>query len=147
MNVHPRRPNPQPFLDRPARCMPNFRNGTSSDIYSRSTTDSDHFNRAVGVGGGLSGSGTNVPYEAIPVTVTDGANFYMSTTGGTLGDGYMFVYSSFDPNDATLGRVLADDNTYGLLPSIGTVHGDAPLTNGDYVIVITAFANNPIFPK
>lgn len=105
------------------------------------TPDSDHFNRAIGVTDGLSGAGSNVPYEAIPVTVTDGANFYMSTTGGTLGDGYMFVYSSFDPNDATLGRVLADDDTYDYLPSIGTVHGDAPLTNGDYVIVVTAFEN------
>ncbi|WP_439150770.1 hypothetical protein [Sulfitobacter sp.] len=105
------------------------------------TPESDHFNRAVSVGGGLSSSGSNVPYQAIPVTVTDGANFYMTTTGGTLGDGYMFVYSSFDPSDATLGRVLADDDTYGLLPSIGPTHGDAPLTNGDYDIVVTAFGN------
>lgn len=107
------------------------------------TPASPTYNRAIGLTGLLSDSGSNVPYVVVPITVPDGNNFSMVATGGTHSDAYMFVYNNFDPTDATLGRVLADDDGgSGLLPAIGPSLGDPVIANGDYDVVITAFANN-----
>jgi hypothetical protein len=83
------------------------------------------------------GTDLTYPYEAISFTVTDGQNFYMTASGGTHPDAYMYVYSTFDPTNAALGLELSDDDSgEGLLPAIV----GQPLPDGDYVAVITSFS-------
>lgn len=83
------------------------------------------------------GSNVAYPYEAISFTVTDGQNFYMTASGGTHPDAYMYVYSTFDPTNPSLGRELSDDDSgEGLLPAIV----GQPLPDGDYVAVITSYS-------
>jgi hypothetical protein len=100
------------------------------------TTGGPTWNRPVGAGPSLSDFGTNTPYNAQQITITDAAGFSAAITSGF--DSYLHLYlGDFNPADQ-LTNLEAGDDDRG--PGEDALLG-ASLTNGRYTIVVSGFDN------
>lgn len=108
-------------------------------IIDGDTTGEPTYNRTIGNDfGSLSGTGTDVPYDTIPFVVAPGGQVRLETVVPQNFDTYLFVYTDFDPADATQNGVFGnDDGGDGLLSLI-----DEPLSDGQYIAVVTGFSNS-----
>ncbi|MFM7532465.1 MAG: PEP-CTERM sorting domain-containing protein [Rubrivivax sp.] len=104
--------------------------------FAGDTTGAPTFNRALDDFSGLSGVGVANPYEVTEFTVSlSGSYSFLTTSGGY--DPFTFLYSSFNPADATANGIASNDDLLGL-----TTSGfSATLTAGvSYFFVSTGFA-------
>lgn len=112
-----------------------------TDSYSGDTTGEPGWNRPVGTGG-LSFTGTNVPYEAIQIRITDAAAFFATIASASY-DTYLHLYlGDFDPSAQHTNLVAGDDDGgAGLFSSITTA-ADGPFTEDQYTVVVSGFSNS-----
>jgi len=109
--------------------------GTTS--YSGDTTGDPTWNRTWS--GGLSGTGTAVPYETQAFSVSLSGN-YTITSAYDVYDGYLHLYeSSFDPLDQFTNLIAANDD-YSTLYN-AQLAGVSLVSGTDYIIVNSGFSN------
>lgn len=103
--------------------------------FTGDTTGKPTFNRALENFSALSGVGIANPYEVTPIAVSaSGSYTFVTTSGGH--DAFTFLYSSFDPANATANGIAANDDLLGLTTSGFT----ATLVAGvSYFFVSTGF--------
>ncbi|WP_422370402.1 autotransporter domain-containing protein [Hoeflea sp.] len=92
----------------------------------------------------LSGQGTDTPYQAHQITVTNSASFSAETTTAVF-DTFLLLYQgTFDPTQQFTNLVAVDDDGgVGLLSRLASTDTDpnAPYQEGQYTIVVTGFDN------
>lgn len=105
------------------------------------------FNRPLSDFSGLSGVGTNVFFDVRP--------FYVDTTGSydirsfQSADGFLLIYSNFDPNNGTANGVGGSDDAFGVPgnPNAGLYTSASRIpalnltANTQYFAVTTTFSN------
>jgi hypothetical protein len=104
--------------------------------FTGDTTGGPTFNRAFEDFSGLSGIGVANPYQVTEIAVTVSGDYTFLTTAN-LYDPFTFLYTSFNPADATANGVAGNDDLLGF-----TTSGfSATLTAGvSYFFVSTGFA-------
>jgi hypothetical protein len=116
-----------------------------SVTYNGDTTGAPTWNRLFGTppsGGTLSGTGTDTPYNAIQIQITDAAAFVAEVTGA-LWDTTMTLYSGdFDPTDQFTNWVGYDDDDGAGLQSLISQTNDGPYAEGQYTVVVSGFSNS-----
>lgn len=110
-------------------------------IVNGDTTGDPTWNRAVGAGPALSGIGTAVNYETVQIRITDAVAFAAEITSAVF-DTYLHLYQGdFNPLDQLTNLVAGDDDGgAGLLSRIDAAT-DGPFAEGEYTLVVSAFAN------
>lgn len=104
--------------------------------FTGNTTGAPTFNRAFEDFSGLSGVGVANPYQVTEIAVTVSGEYTFLTTSDGY-DPFTFLYSSFDPANATANGIAANDDLLGFTTS-GFA---ATLTAGvSYFFVSTGFA-------
>lgn len=112
-------------------------------FYVDDTSDGATFNRAVVDFSGLSGVGTAVSYDSFAFSVDTTGTYNFSSIALPVSerwDNMLFLYQgSFDPLNATLNGVIANDDYNG---NVGLSRFVAALSTGvTYVLVTTGFSN------
>lgn len=104
--------------------------------FTGSTTGQPTFNRAFEDFSGLSGVGVANPYQVTEIAVSVSGEYTFLTTAPTF-DPFSFLYSSFNPADATANGIVGNDDLLGF-----TTSGfSANLVAGtSYFFVMTGFA-------
>lgn len=88
---------------------------------------------------GIGGTGSNVPFQTIEVTITDPTAFVAHVTTAAF-DTYMHLYSnSFNPLDQFTNLVALDDDDGGGGRSRIDNILDGPFPEGQYVVVVTGY--------
>jgi hypothetical protein len=107
--------------------------------FTGDTTGAPTFNRAFADFSALSGTGTAAAYDEFVFTVDTAGAYTFLTTG--VFDTFTFLYQdAFDPSDATVNGIAANDD---LLPGFTTSGIAASLTSGTtYILVTTGFGNS-----
>lgn len=104
--------------------------------FTGDTTGAPTFNRAFEDFSGLSAIGVNNPYRVTPIVVSISGDYTFLTTAPTF-DPFSFLYTSFNPADATANGVAGNDDLLGFT----TTGFAATLTAGTtYYFVMTGFA-------
>jgi hypothetical protein len=112
-----------------------------SSIVNGDTTGAPTWNRPIGAGPGLSGTGTATPFQTVNVTITQPLSFSAETTVASF-DTYLHLYqTSFDPNAQLTNLVAGDDDGGAGLLSLINAASDGPFTPGQYIVVVSGFSN------
>jgi len=120
-----------------------------SNVYADATINGDTtgattWNRLFQIGSGtpvLSGVGTNTPFQAFQIRITNVAAFVAETTSAAFDTTLTLYQGSFSSTDQfTNFTAYDDDGGSGLLSRIGN-DTDGPLTEDNYTIVVSGFGN------
>ncbi|WP_232366778.1 PEPxxWA-CTERM sorting domain-containing protein [Alteripontixanthobacter muriae] len=102
------------------------------------TTGGPTWNRPVGSGPFLSGTGTDVPYEATSFTVDTASSYAFAVTSAF--DNYLFLYAnSFDPNNPLSNLLIGNDDAG---PGLDAAFDFGLSTGVSYFAVVSGFAND-----
>ncbi len=112
-----------------------------SSVVNGDTTGAPTWNRPIGAGPSLSGTGTATPFQTVNVTITQPLSFSAETTVASF-DTYLHLYqTSFDPNAQLTNLVAGDDDGGAGLLSLINAASDGPFTPGQYIVVVSGFSN------
>ncbi len=115
-----------------------------SVTFNGDTTGAPRWQRLFGTppSGSLSGAGSNTPYQAIQIRISNAAAFVAEVTSAAFDTTLTLYQGVFDPTDQFTNWVGYDDDGGAGLLSLISNDLDGPYAEGQYTIVFSGFGND-----